>query len=48
MCAVAYMEHMGTPLDFSHRQTEVAITPLAESELPLLQEFLRLGTNKQP
>lgn len=47
MCAAAYMQHVGTPLDFSSRQTLAAITPLAESELSLLQGFLRLGTNRQ-
>lgn len=47
MCSIAYMEHTGRPLDFSSRETLAAITPLAESELPLLYEFLQQGTNKQ-
>ena len=47
MCAVAYMQHTGMPIDFSQYQILAAIAPLTDSELPLLQDFLRLGTNRQ-
>ncbi|MBP9686365.1 MAG: hypothetical protein KBD66_01025 [Candidatus Doudnabacteria bacterium] len=47
MCATAYMQHIRTPINFSNRTTLAAVTHIAESELPLLHEFLKLGTNKQ-
>lgn len=47
MCALAYQKHIGAPIDFSNRTVFAAIASLHDSELPLLQEFLRVGTNKQ-
>jgi hypothetical protein len=47
MCAVAYCNKIGQPIDFTDRKVFLAVTDITEDEVPELLTQLRLGTDKQ-
>jgi hypothetical protein len=49
ICAVAYANKLGTPIDFENKPpVSAAIAPIKDEEIPHLIEFLKRGTFKQP
>jgi hypothetical protein len=48
ICAVAYRQELGSPIDFRERSVKAAVAEIDDVEIAKLLKFLEQGTSNQP